>query len=288
MPDSGHEILLVRHRDPSRLNRSGLALKNLRAASRLVKTGSVLAPESESRKAPSISVSHDHIEMLFASSGSSEVYPRAHVGLLWRFRCLPAGGGAATAPRQPLASSCSGSAARALYLDALRGFFHGTAVEDDLEHTALEPGVDLAVVDPLRQRHAATERAVTALPDEVAPRLLFPVDLVLAGDGQEPVLEGDVRVFLFDSRKLGADHYVPILGEHVHRRCPLRKPPTFPTPATETGHHLVKVAIDLTPRIVKPAERTQQDPLPPSHRGPRSSGSLVPDERPLYTLQYSF
>ncbi len=47
MPDFAPVILLVRHPDPSRLNRSGLALKNLLAAFRLVRTGSVLAPESE-------------------------------------------------------------------------------------------------------------------------------------------------------------------------------------------------------------------------------------------------
>lgn len=46
-PDSDSEIFLVRHPDPSKLNRSGLALRNLRAASRREKTGRVLVPEAE-------------------------------------------------------------------------------------------------------------------------------------------------------------------------------------------------------------------------------------------------
>ena len=39
--------------------------------------------------------------------------------------------------------------ARALYLDALRGLLYGGSLDDDLENTVLEGGVDLAVVEPL-------------------------------------------------------------------------------------------------------------------------------------------
>jgi hypothetical protein len=46
-PNSDPKILLGRQPDPNRPKRSGVALKNLRAASRLEKRGSVLIPEAE-------------------------------------------------------------------------------------------------------------------------------------------------------------------------------------------------------------------------------------------------
>src|SRR5215216_2521815 len=103
-------------------------------------------------------------------------------------------------------------AARALYLDALRGLLYSSSLHGDLQHSVLEAGVDLALVRALRQRHAAAEGAVTALPDVVVTTLLFLIDLVLTGDGQEPVLQGDVHVLLLEPRKLGTDHQVVVLG----------------------------------------------------------------------------
>src|SRR5215210_1134289 len=114
-------------------------------------------------------------------------------------------------------------AARALYRDALGGLLYSSSLHGNLQHTILEAGVDLTLVRTLRQRHAATEGTVAALPDVVATTLLFLIDLVLAGDGQHPVLQRDVHVLLLDPRKLGTDHQIPILGEHVHGRRPLGK-----------------------------------------------------------------
>src|SRR5215211_134803 len=111
--------------------------------------------------------------------------------------------------------------ARVLYLDALGGLFDGSSLDPHLEHSVLEAGVDLALVRALRQRHAPSERTVTALPDVVVTTLLFLIDLVLPGDGQHPVLQGDVHVLLLEPRKLGTDHQVVVLGEHVNSRRPL-------------------------------------------------------------------
>src|SRR5215212_9447626 len=154
------------------------------------------------------------------------------------------------------------SAARALYLDALRGPFDGSTLHGHLQHPVLEAGVDLALVGALRQRHTATERTVAALPDMVATALLFFVDLVLTGNGQDPVLQGDVHILLLEPRKLGTDHQVVVLGEHVHGRRPLGELTISlaPPSAAQAPQHLVEEAIGLTLRIVKPTERTQHDP----------------------------
>src|SRR5215217_1203003 len=153
-------------------------------------------------------------------------------------------------------------AARALYLDALRGLFYSSSLYGNLEHTILEAGVDLALVCALRQRHAAAEGTVAALPDVVTTTLLFLVGLVLAGDGQDPVLQGDVHILQLDPRKLGADHQIPVLGEHVHSGRPLGEllPSLAPPPAAQAPQHLVEEAIHLTLRVVEPTERTQHDP----------------------------
>src|SRR5215207_11611905 len=134
------------------------------------------------------------------------------------------------------------SAARALYLDALGGLLDGGALHGHLQHSVLEAGVDLALVGALRQRHASTEGTVAALPNMVTTAFLFLVDLVLAGDRQEPVLQGDVHVLLLDPRKLGADHQVIVLDEHVHGRRPLGEllASLGPPSATQTPQHLVE------------------------------------------------
>src|ERR687890_2283794 len=138
--------------------------------------------------------------------------------------------------------------ARALYLDALRGLFDGSSLHPHLKHTVLEAGVDLAFVCALWQSHAATERAVAAFPEVVVTTLLFLVDLVLTRDRQEPVLQGDVHILLLEPRKLGTDHEIPIVGEHVHGRRPLGGLLAFlrsPT-ATQAPQHLAEEAIHLT------------------------------------------
>src|SRR5215210_2736897 len=181
-------------------------------------------------------------------------------------------------------------AARALDRDALGGLLYSSSLHGNLQHTVLEAGVDLALVRTLRQRHAATEGTVAALPDVVATTLLFFVDLVLARDRQDPVLQGDVHVLLLESRKLGTDHHIVVLGEHVHGRRPLGELliSLAPTSATKTTQHLVEEAIGLTLRIVKPTERTQHDPHTSFSCWPPQSGTDLPTARPLYTLQYSF
>src|SRR5215218_3629532 len=152
-------------------------------------------------------------------------------------------------------------AARALYLDALRSLFYSSSLHGDLQHSVLKAGVDLALVGALRQRHAAKEGAVAALPDMVVTTLLFLVDLVLAGDRQDPVLQGDVHILLLEPRKLGADHQVGVLGEHVHSRRPLAELlASLTPPPAKTAQHLVEEAIHLTLHIVKPAKWTQHDP----------------------------
>src|SRR5215216_1238857 len=153
-------------------------------------------------------------------------------------------------------------AARALYLDALRSLFYSSSLHGDLQHSVLKAGVDLALVGALRQRHAAKEGAVAALPDVVITTLLFLVDLVLAGDRQDPVLQGNVHVLLLEPGKLGADHQVVVLGEHVHGRRPLGEllASLAPPSAAQTPQHLLEEAIHLALRVVKPTERTQHDP----------------------------
>src|SRR3712207_4695563 len=111
--------------------------------------------------------------------------------------------------------------ARALYLDALGGLLDGGSLDGHLQHSILEAGVDLALVGALRQRHAPSERTKAPLPDMVVTTILFLVDLVLARDGQDPVLQGDVHIVLLESRKLGTDQQVIVLSEHVHSRRPL-------------------------------------------------------------------
>src|SRR5215216_1790763 len=180
-------------------------------------------------------------------------------------------------------------AARALYLDALRSLFYSSSLHGDLQHSVLKAGVDLALVGALRQRHAAKEGAVAALPDMVVTTLLFLVDLVLAGDRQDPVLQGDVHILLLEPRKLGADHQVGVLGEHVHSRRPLAELlASLTPPPAKTAQHLVEEAIHLTLHIVKAAKWTQHDPYTSfSLLGP-SNWDLPPSERALYTPSYSF
>src|SRR5215211_1083724 len=179
-----------------------------------------------------------------------------------------------------------GLGARALYLDALRGLFDGSSLHPHLQHSVLEAGMDLALVRALRQRHAASERTVTALPDMVVTTLLLLVDLVLPRDRQDPVLQGDVHILLLEPRKLGTDHQVVVLGEHVHSRCPLGELLTSLTPPpAKTAQHLIEEAIHLTLRIVKPAEWTQHDPYTSfSLCGPSNRDRSPISARPLYTL----
>jgi hypothetical protein len=70
-------------------------------------------------------------------------------------------------------------AARALYLDAPGSLLYCRSLHNDLKHSVLEAGVDLALICALRQRHAPAERTVAALPYMVASTLLFLLDLVL-------------------------------------------------------------------------------------------------------------
>src|SRR5215204_4070987 len=163
--------------------------------------------------------------------------------------------------------------ARALYLDALRSLFYSSSLHGDLQHSVLEAGVDLALVGALRQRHAATEGAVAALPDMVATTLLFFIDLVLAGDRQHPVLQGDVH----------------ILCKHVHSRRPLAELlASLTPPPAKTAQHLVEEAIHLTLHIVKAAKWTQHDPHTSFSSWPTQTGTDLPSERALYTPSYSF
>src|SRR5215211_6880248 len=145
---------------------------------------------------------------------------------------------------------------------ALGSLFDGCSLHGDLQYAVLEAGVDLTLVRTLRQRHAATERTVAALSDVVATTILFLIDLVFAGDGQDPVLQRDVHVLLLDPRKLGTDHQVGVLGEHVHSRRPLGELPSSLTSASaaQAPQHLVEEAIHLTLHVVKPTEWTQHDP----------------------------
>src|SRR5215218_3629140 len=174
--------------------------------------------------------------------------------------------------------------ARVLYLDAHRGLFYSSSLDPHLQHSVLEAGVDLTLVRALRQRHAAAEGAVAALPNMVVTTLLFLVGLVLAGDRQEPVLQGDVHVLLLEPRKLGADHQIGVLGEHVHGWCPLGELPSSlaPPSATKTAQHLVEEAIHLTLHIVKPTEWTQHDPSPPSLFVAPQTGTDLPSLRDHY------
>src|SRR5215203_1813208 len=174
--------------------------------------------------------------------------------------------------------------ARVLYLDALRGLFYSSSLDPHLQHSVLEAGVDLTLVRALRQRHAAAEGAAAALPNMVVTTLLFLVDLVLAGDRQEPVLQGDVHILLLEPRKLGTDHQIPVFGEHVHGWCPLGELPSSlaPPSATKTAQHLVEEAIHLTLHIVKPAERTHHDPHTSFSLWPPQTGTDLPSLRDHY------
>src|SRR5215203_704063 len=152
--------------------------------------------------------------------------------------------------------------ARALYLDALGSLFYDSSLHPHLQHSVLKAGVDLALVGALRQRHAPSERTIAALPDMVVTTILFFVDLVLTGDGEDSVLQRDVHIVLLETRKLGTDHQVGVLGEYVHGRRPLAELSSSltPPPATQAPQHLIEEAIHLTLHVVKPTERTQHDP----------------------------
>src|SRR5215212_2961149 len=179
--------------------------------------------------------------------------------------------------------------ARALYLDALRGLLDGSSLHPHLQHSVLKAGVDLALVGALRQRHAPSERTVTALPDVVVTTLLFLIDLVLTGDGQDPVLQGDIHILLLEPRKLGTDHQIPILGEHVHGRCPLGELlASLAPPSAKSAKHLVEEAIDLTLRIVKPTEWTQHNPYTSFSLCGPSNWDLPPSAAALYTPSIQF
>src|SRR4028119_1155928 len=156
-------------------------------------------------------------------------------------------------------------AARAFYLDSLGGLFYSGALYGNLEHTVLESGMNLALVGALRQRHAAAEGTVAALPDVVTPVLFVLGDLVLAGDGQNPVLQGDVHVLQLDARKLGANHHVPVLGEHIYRRGPFGEllASLAPPPAAQAPQHLVEEAIHFTLHVVNPTKRPNQNTQTP-------------------------
>src|SRR5215208_638053 len=122
--------------------------------------------------------------------------------------------------------------------------------------------------------------------------LLFLFHLVLSRDRQHPVLQGDVHIVLLEPRKLGTDHQVVVLGEHVHSRRPHRELliSLAPASATQTPQHLVEEAIDLTLRIVKPTKWTQHDPCTSFSLciGPSKPGTKLPTARTLYTLSHSF
>src|ERR671912_186343 len=198
------------------------------------------------------------------------------------------GRGAAAPPFPHLVDEALG--ARALYLDALGDLFYGSSLDSHLQHSLLEAGVDLALVRALRQRHAPAEGTVTALPDVVVTTLLFLIDLVLTGDGQEPVLQRDVHILLLEPRKLGTDHQVGVLGEYVHGRRPLGELLASLTSASaaQAPKRLVEEAIDLTLHIVKPTERTQHDRCTSFSSRPLQTGTDLPSARPLYTLSHSF
>src|SRR5215217_1689234 len=193
-------------------------------------------------------------EVLLTGTWSGPGHPRGLPGHKRRGR------GTAAPPMPRLLDEAL--AARALYLDALRGLFYSSSLYGDLQHTILEAGVDLALVRALRQRHAPSEGTVAALPDVVVTTLLFFVDLVLTGDRQDPILKGDVHILLLEPRKLGPDHQVVVLGEHVHGRRPLGELLASLTPASaaQAPQHLVEEAIHLTLWVVKPTEGTQHDP----------------------------
>src|SRR5215203_3569726 len=166
--------------------------------------------------------------------------------------------------------------ARALYLDALGSLFYGSSLHSHLKHSVLKAGVDLALVGALRQRHAPSERTVAALPDMVVTTILYLVGLVLTGDGQEPVLQRDVNIVLLEPRKLGADHQVVVLGEHVHGRRPLGELPSSlaPPSATEVPKRLVEEAIHLTLHVEKPRKGLNMILTPPSLPWPLKSGPI--------------
>src|SRR5215212_299369 len=113
----------------------------------------------------------------------------------------------------------------------------------------------------------------------VVTTLLFFVDFVLARDRQHPVLQGYFHIVLLEPSKLGTDHQVVVLGEHVHSRRPLGEllASSLTLPSTsQSPKGLVEEAIDLTLGIVKPTKWTQHGPctsfssLVPHNQGPIS------------------
>src|SRR3712207_6051008 len=127
------------------------------------------------------------------------------------------------APGSVSTGSLAAGALAALYLDALGLPDRRSTLYPHLQHAVLEAGVDLALVNTLRQRHAPLEGSIPTLPDVVARPLLLLLSPALAADAENPVLERDVHILLLDTRKLGPDHYVPILLEHIERRSPLAR-----------------------------------------------------------------
>jgi hypothetical protein len=116
-------------------------------------------------------ISGRNAEVLLRGAWAGPGHPRGLPGHIRRSR-------RAAAPTT-LAFVPEDLAARALYLDAPGGLLNSGSLHNDLKHSVLEAGVDLALICALRQRHAPAERTVAALPYMVASTLLFLLGLVL-------------------------------------------------------------------------------------------------------------
>src|SRR3712207_3711945 len=173
------------------------------------------------------------------------------------------GGGSRPPPGSVSTGPLAAGALAPLYLDALGLPDRRGTLYPHLQHAVLEAGVDLALVNTLRQRHAPLEGSIPTLPDVVArafPLLLSPA---LPGDREHTVLQRDVHILLLDTRKLGPDHYVPILLEHVERRSPLRSQQALllllvPTTTGEVPENLVEHPVHLTLHVIEATEWTQR------------------------------
>src|SRR5581483_1987767 len=89
----------------------------------------------------------------------------------------------------------------------------------DLENAVAVAGLDRIGIHAARQRERAHERAVRAL-DAVIALLFLPLELALAADREQPVLEVDAEILLLDARNLDLHDDLVLLLQDVDRRSP--------------------------------------------------------------------
>src|SRR6266545_3367229 len=139
-----------------------------------------------------------------------------------RRRVVKNSGGPTTEGGPALRLAAARSVSAHLHLDALR-LRLGLLRQVDEEHTLLGLGADVFRVDGRRQREGASERTVAQLETVIVLARGFLLELALALERQNAILESDLDVLRLDAGQLGAnDDLLAVLvdvarGRPAHR-----------------------------------------------------------------------